>query len=159
MELREKLIEILIRGRNECYVKKSAEYNPYVKSSLYDWEFRMKIDEYVFTDSYRGFNPYSGVEYVYDKEGKDVVWFCDYVGYVNDNEEIPAEEIYRFLKESRKNHLMNSKEHFFDGYRYEKGLLVYITSFNGNLDALLQMENFYYKGTLIAQQISSGKLK
>ena len=157
MVSREKLIEILVRGRNECYVKKSAEYNPYVKASLYDWEFKMEIDEYIFTDSYRGFNPYSGVEYVYDKEGKDVVWFCDYVGYVNSNEEISAEDIYGFLKESRGNHLLNCN--FYDEFIYKNGSLMYITSFNGNLNALLQIEKFYYNGTMIAQQISSGKLK
>jgi hypothetical protein len=60
----DKLMRILIKGRYECYIKKSADYNPYVKSDLYDWEFKLPINGFVFIDAYRGFNPYSGVEYV-----------------------------------------------------------------------------------------------
>jgi hypothetical protein len=76
----DKLMQILIKGRYECYIKKSADYNPYKKSVLYDWEFKTEIYGFIFTNSYRGFNPYSGVEYVYPA-GSDVpIWFCDYVG-------------------------------------------------------------------------------
>jgi hypothetical protein len=54
--------DTLITGRMECYIKKSPSYNPYTKSDLYDWTFKLETDDLIFTDSYRGFNPYSGVE-------------------------------------------------------------------------------------------------
>ena len=54
MVSKEKLIRTIIEGRRECYVKKSPSYNPYTKSELYDWEFRLETDDFIFTDSYRG---------------------------------------------------------------------------------------------------------
>ena len=98
---KEKLIKILIKGRYECYVLKDSSYNPYTKSVLYDWDFKLEIDDMIFTDSYRGFNPYSGVEYVYNKDNNIPVWSCDYVGYVNQDANVSSEEIYKFLKEAR----------------------------------------------------------
>lgn len=102
---KEKLIETIIKGRYEGYVKKSSAYNPYTKSILYDWDFRLEIDDLIFTDSYRGFNPYSGVEYIYDKDNSIPIWSCDYVGYVNQANNVSSAEIYMFLKEARGNHL------------------------------------------------------
>lgn len=49
---------------------------------MYDLKFKLEIGDLIFTDSYRGFNPYSGVEYVYEKDNIPV-WSCDYVGYVD----------------------------------------------------------------------------
>ena len=51
----DKLMQILIKGRFVCYIRKSFDYNPYKKSVLYDWEFKTEINGFTFTDSYRGF--------------------------------------------------------------------------------------------------------
>lgn len=159
MVSKEKLIKTLIKGRYECYVKKSPLYNPYTKSILYDWDFKLEIDDLLFTDSYRGFNPYSGVEYVYEKDNNTPVWSCDYVGYVNQDNNVSSEEIYKFLKEARGNHLKNCKENLFSEHAYKNGMFKYETYFKGNLSSLLQIENFYYENLIVAQQITAGRLK
>jgi hypothetical protein len=156
---KEKLIKTLIRGRHECYVIKSPLYNPYTKSILYDWDFKLEIDDLIFTDSYRGFNPYSGVEYVYEKDNSIPVWYCDYVGYVNQDNNVSSEGIYKFLKEARGNHLNTCDNKLFSNYTYENGTFKYETSFQGDVSSLLQVENFYYKNLLVAQQITAGRLK
>lgn len=155
---KESLMRILINGRYECYVRKNSSYNPYTKSELYDWDFKLQIDDCIFTDSYRGFNPYSGVEYVFEKDNNMPVWSCDYVGYVKQNEIISDEEIYKFLKEARGNHLKDCNNNLFTDYKYENGIFKYDTFFQGNISALFQIENFYYKDLLIAQQMTSGRL-
>ena len=156
---KEKLIKILIKGRYECYVLKDSSYNPYTKSVLYDWDFKLEIDDMIFTDSYRGFNPYSGVEYVYNKDNNIPVWSCDYVGYVNQDANVSSEEIYKFLKEARGNHLKNCKDNLFSNYTYGNDLFNYKTLFQGDVNSLLQIENFYYKNLLVAQQMTAGRLK
>lgn len=97
----DKLMQILIKGRHECYIKKSSDYNPYVKADLYDWEFMLPIEGFVFTDAYRGYNPYGGVEYVYRSQDELPIWSCDYIGYVSQNPKVTADKIYEFLKEAR----------------------------------------------------------
>lgn len=158
----ESIIKAIIEGRRESYVKKSPSYNPYTKSVLYDWEFKLELDDLIFTDSYRGINPYSGVEYVYEKGNGIPVWACDYVGYVNKNSNISTDEIYKFLKEARGNHLNNCAincNNLFTNYIYSNGDFKYETFFQGDMKSLLQMENIYFKGLLVAQQITAGRLR
>ncbi|MFL0197722.1 DUF5680 domain-containing protein [Clostridium sp. WILCCON 0269] len=119
----------------------------------------MEIDDLIFTDSYRGFNPYSGVEYVYEKDNDIPIWSCDYVGYIKQDTNVSAEKIYRFLKEARGMHLKNCGGNLFSNYTYENGLFQYETFFQGDINSLLQIENFYYKALLSAQQITAGRLK
>jgi len=155
----EKLMKTIIKGRLECYVKKSPFFNPYERSVLYDWEFRLVDDNLIFTDAYRGFNPYSGVEYVYEK-GKNIpVWSCDYVGYAKESREIMPAEIYSFLKEARKNHLCNCGGSLIKNHVYENGPFKYETFFQGDIYSVLQVENIYFSNILAAQQISAGKFK
>lgn len=156
---KENLIKILKKGRYECYVRKNSSYNPYEKSEVYDWNFKIDIDDLTFSDSYRGFNPYSGVEYVYEKDNNIPVWSCDYVGYANQDADVSVEEIYKFLKEARGNQIKNSEDNLFSNYKYENKEFRYETSFQGSIYALLQIEKFYYKGLLVAQQITAGRLK
>ena len=126
---KEELMHLLIIGRNECYIRKNSEYNPYVKSDLYDWEFKIEVNGFIFTDSYRGSNPYSGVEYVYII-GNDVpIWSCDYVGYVVPNSGISADKVYEFLKEARGAHLINCNGNLFSNYQYGNDMLRYKNTF------------------------------
>lgn len=159
MVSKDQLINTIIKGRYECYVKKSPAYNPYRKAEIYDWEFSLETEGLVFTDAYRGFNPYSGVEYVYEKGCSIPVWSCDYVGYVRQNADVSAEEIYKFLKKSRGNHLMNCGYNLFSNHSYENGMFRYETAFQGDLSSLLQTEDFYYNNILVAQQITAGRLR
>lgn len=154
-----KLIKTLIKGRYECYVRKNASYNPYTKSEIYDWDFKLEIGNMIFTDSYRGFNPYSGVEYVYEKSNNIPVWACDYAGYVNQDSIVSSEEIYKFLKEARGNHMTNCGNNLFSNSAFENELFKYETSFQGDISALLQTENIHYNSLLVAQQITAGRLK
>jgi hypothetical protein len=62
----QELMSALIAGRSASYLKKSEEHNPYMKALLYDWEFRLHLGGLLYTDSYRGFNPYGGVEYIFE---------------------------------------------------------------------------------------------
>lgn len=156
---KEKLINVLIKGRYECYVRKNSLYNPYTKSDVYDWDFKLEIDDLIFTDSYRGFNPYSGVEYVYEENNNIPVWSCDYVGYVNKDAKVSSEGIYKFLKEARGKHLNNCQGNLFENYTYDNEMFKYETIFQGDVNSILQIENFYYKSMLVAQQITAGRLK
>lgn len=156
---REQLAKILIKGRYECYVKKSASFNPYKKSVLYDWEFKFETEHLLFTDSYRGVNPYSGVEYVFEKGNGIPSWTCDYIGYVNKDSNISSAAIYEFLKEARGNHLKNCNNDLFSNYEYENGLFKYETTFQGDLYSLLQIENFFYNNLPVAQQMTAGRLR
>lgn len=54
---------------------------------------------------------------------------------------------------------MNCHGELFSQYTFEKGSYKYETSFQKDVRALLQIENFYYKNELVAQQISAGRLK
>lgn len=156
---KEKLMKTLIKGKYESYIRQNSSYNPYVKSMLYDWEFKLQINDLIYTDSFRGFNPYSGVEYVYEKNNDIPIWSCDYVGYVKQDAEVFPKEIYKFLKEARGNHLQYCDYNLFSDYRYENEMFHYETYFQGDVTSLLQIENFYYKNLLIAQQMSSCMLK
>lgn len=117
------MINVLTIGRTEGYVKKSSAYNPYVPSDIYDWDFKLVCGNYLFTDSYRGFNPYSGVENIYIKNQDEPIWSCDYIGYILENTPVSAEEIYGFLKEGRGNHLLDCVGSLFIDYSYKKEIL------------------------------------
>jgi hypothetical protein len=156
---KEQLIETIVKGRYECYVRKSPDYNPYRKGEIYDWEFSMETEGLVFTDAYRGFNPYSGVEYIYEKGCSIPAWSCDYVGYVRHNTGVSAEEVYKFLKEARGNQLMNCGHNLFSNHRYENGMFRYETVFQGDADSMLQIEDFYCNSILVAQQITAGRMR
>ncbi|KJS10417.1 MAG: hypothetical protein VR67_05170 [Peptococcaceae bacterium BRH_c8a] len=154
------LIAVIIAGRSNCYIKKSSVYNPYVKSTLYDWEFTLQQGDYLFTDAYRGFNPYSGVEYVYYQGAADSatpIWYCDYVGYVADLPEVIPGEVYQFLKESRGAHLGQCQGNLLTDYEYSNGAWHYENRFTGDLQSLLQVENFFYNNQLVARQMSGAR--
>jgi hypothetical protein len=103
---KDQLQELLITGRNECYVKGSSIYNPYISGDVYDWHFELKQGQYTFTDSYRGVNPYSGVKYIYLKGQRVPIWSCDYVGYAMENPFVAEKDIYGILKKGRGSHLL-----------------------------------------------------
>lgn len=153
------LMAIIITGRSNCYIKKSSVYNPYVKSNLYDWEFTLQQGDFLFTDAYRGFNPYSGVEYVYHKDLAAPLWYSDYVGYVEDLPEVHPGEVYRFLKESRGKHLEQCLGNLMTDYEYSNGIWYYENRFTGGMQSLLQVENFFYNSQLVARQLSAGRLR
>lgn len=156
---RELLMDIMIKGRMDCYVSKTDSYNPYRISDIYDWSYKLEVNELLYTDSYRGVNPYSGVEYVYEKDNHIPIWSCDYVGYVNHNSSITTKEVYHFLKEARGEHLQHCDKDLFMNYTYKKGKLKYESSFEGDVHSILQIENYYYENLLIAQHIAAGRLK
>lgn len=153
------IMKALIAGRNDGYLKKTADYNPYRKSELYDWEFNERIDGFLYTDSYRGVNPYSGVEYLFAWNQKLPVWSCDYIGYVNRDEDISVEEVYRFLKKARRFHLLNCNGNVFAESTFQEGSLYYRTHTTNDASPLLQFEDFFFKNQLIARQIASGIFK
>ena len=156
---RDELYRILIDGRQSCYVSKCQTYNPYEKSDIYDWHFEKAIDCYRFTDSYRGFNPYGGVEYIYLLNGSIPIWKCDYVGYVLSNCPVGAHEIYKFLKEARGCHLQECRSNLFSDFTYNKGLYCYMLKFEENSNGVLEKVDIYYDGLFVAQHIASGQLQ
>ena len=153
------LFDLLIIGRSECYIKKSSTYNPYVPGKIYDWDFELEHGEYLFTDSYRGFNPYSGVEYIYIKGQREPIWSCDYVGYVFANSSVSEKEIYGLLKKGRGKHLLNCGGDLSADYSYRDGDFGYQTRFSGDLNAILQTEEIYYRGKLVGTQVAAGYLR
>lgn len=155
---RVQLFDLLIRGRTECYVKKSPTNNPYAPGDIYDWHFELEQGEYLFTDSYRGFNPYSGVEYIYAKGQRDPVWACDYVGYILVDSIVSEQEIYGFLKKGRGKHLLDCSGDLSRDYTFRDGDFGYQTGFSGGPYSLLQIEEVYLHDTLVGRQIAAGYL-
>lgn len=152
----ETLFQLIVRGRLGSYVK-GGQYKE--SKGLYRWHYEMDEGDYLFTDSYRGYNPYSGVEYIYLKEDKIPVWSCDYVGFVKKESPISEREVYDFLREARGCQLERSKGSLLLNYSYENGPLKYDTNFSGDMHSLLQFENIYYNDNFISQQISGGRCK
>jgi hypothetical protein len=153
-----KLIQILRHGRLECYIKKSPTSNPYSPGEKYDWEFEFSFGQYRFTDSYRGFNPYSGVENIFENENPIPFWSCDYVGYADITMGVSTKEIYGFLKKARGNHLNYNSQSLFDRYSMSEGEFDYVSNFSGNLTGLLQIEEITHRGILVCRQVASGRL-
>lgn len=153
------LFDLLIIGRTESYIKKSSTYNPYVTDDIYDWHFELQHGEYSFTDSYRGFNPYSGVEYIYYKGQREPIWSCDYVGYVLANAAVSEKEVYGLLKKGRGKHLLDCVGNLLADYSYGDGDFDYQTCFSGDPNAILQTEIIYYRSMLVGTQLSAGYLR
>lgn len=113
----------------------------------------------MFTDSYRGFNPYSGVEYIYIKGQREPIWSCDYVGYVLANSYVLEKEIYGLLKRNRGKHLLDCGGDLLSDYSNRDGDFGYHTRFSGDLNSILQTEEIYHRGTLVGTQLSAGYLR
>jgi hypothetical protein len=154
----EELMSALIKGRTESYIKKSADYDPYKKALLYDNEFRLRLDTLLYTDSYRGFNPYGGVEYVFENGRGIPQWSADYAGFVRPDIGLDAAEGYAFLKKARGSHLTQCGGNLFTDYDYEDGPLVYRVRFLGDPGAVTQTEEIFYSGFPAAQQLTCGRL-
>lgn len=149
----ERLFRIIAEGRSASYVRGA----PYTEvNSLYRWHYEMMIDGCRFTDSYRGFNPYSGVEYVYAGDSQEPIWCADYVGYVRADSPVPDDEVYSFLKRGRGAHLQACEGALNTDFVYDEGPLRYETVFTGDMHNLLQLETFYHNGVFIAQQVTGG---
>lgn len=156
---KEKLLKVLIQGRLDSYVSKNEHYNPYLRSDLYKWHFEKTIAGFRFSDSYRGFNPYGGVEYVYFEAGQLPLWSCDYVGYVIKDIGLKEGEVYHFLKEARGKQLKECNDDFFSDYEYGRDDLVYKLLFQERNNEVLEKADIYYRDHLIAQHIASGQFK
>jgi hypothetical protein len=155
-----KFIRIIIDGRISCYVSKSAEYDPYAKANDdYDWYFQKAYDGYKFTDAYRGFNPYSGMECIYKEGSNTPIWICDYVGYVLQDTDISPAKVYEFLKEGRGAHLKNCVDNLFSDFKYLRDNFTYTVKFEVNNDNILERADIYYKDVLVAQHIASGIIR
>lgn len=154
------LQNIIIDGRMSCYVSKTADYNPYKKAQDdYRWYFEKDYNAYQFTDAYRGFNPYSGMECIYKLGSDKPIWICDYIGYVLNNIDIDDLKVYEFLKEARGAHLKKSSDNLFYNYKYLKGDLTYHVVFEVNNDNILERADILYKDELVAQHIASGIIR
>ena len=154
----QELKEVLRTGRLECYVKTSPTFNPYKPGKIYDWKFELVVGKYLFKDSYRGTNPYSGIEYVLEEGNPLPLWSCDYVGYAKLKPMVTEKDVYGFLKKARGNHLENGKDNFLRHFDLFEGQFTYQSRFTGSLKGLLQIEEIYHEGDLVVQQISSGRL-
>lgn len=158
--MNEQILQAIIDGRMASYVSKSSDSNPYVKrSDVYDWHFEKSNGLYVFKDIYRGFNPYSGIEAVYLKESEDLVWTCDYVGFVLQNASVNAQEVYAFLKESRGKHLKECEGKLFSNFEHHRGQLRYQVVFEEHGNGILEKADIFYDDKLVAQHIGSGMVR
>jgi hypothetical protein len=151
----EKLFEIIVAGRLESY-KQRESYKEI--NAVYKWYFETQQEEFLYTDSYRGFNPFSGVEYLYLRGSIEPLWYCDYIGFVKKDSPISPKEVFGFLREGRKNQLETSNGGLLLNYSYEGGPLKYDTSFSGDIFNLIHFENIFYNDNFIAQMISAGRI-
>ena len=142
------------------YVNSTPDYNPYNKAKDdYDWHFENSNDKYKFTDSYRGFNPYSGIECVYANNSTKPFWISDYVGYVDLSCNIDSSKIYTFLKDARGNRLKNCNTDLFTNFDYVKDDLSYILKIQRIDNYVLEKVNILYNDNIVAQHIASGVIK
>jgi hypothetical protein len=154
-----KIIQAIIDGRISAYVSKTPGYNPYIRADDYDWYFEKSYGIYIFKDSYRGFNPYSGIETVCMNDNGKPVWTCDYVGYVHKNAGVNVSDVYGFLKESRGKHLKECKNDLYSDFEYHKEQFSYKLVFEVHENSILEKADIFYNGKLISQHIASGILK
>lgn len=152
-----RIIQTIIKGRKLCYVRKTEKINPYVKSDNdYDWTFEQKNELYRFTDSYRGFNPYSGVEVVYSNNYNRIIWTCDYVGYVLSESLEKPSKTYAFLKTARGKHLEECEGVFFSNFEFKNDMFLYKLLFECNGNSVLEKADIFHEEKLIAQHVASG---
>ena len=81
------------------------------------------------------------------------------MGYVLANSYVSEKEIYGFLKKGRGKHLLYCGGDLFKDYAYSDGDFGYRSRYSGDLNAILQTEEIYYLGAIIAAQVSAGYLR
>jgi len=139
-------------------VKNKHNNISYQPGKTYDWELELLVGKYIFKVSHRGTNPYSGVEYVFQEGNPLPIWSCDYVGYAKLKPRLTEKEIYGFLKKGRGMSLKGRKVTF-NNFGFDEGYFSYQLRFNGTFHfGLLQIEEIYHQGDLVAQQISAGHI-
>ncbi|HZK56103.1 MAG TPA: DUF5680 domain-containing protein [Desulfosporosinus sp.] len=152
------LINVLLNGRLECCMKNRKASNSYQTGKIYDWEIELFVGKYIYNVSHRGTNPYSGVEYVFEEGNPLPIWSCDYVGYAKLKRPSMEKEFYGFLKKGRKMSLKDRQVTFFT-FGFDEGYFSYQSRFTGSfVSGLLQIEEIYYQGDLVVQQITGGHL-
>jgi len=65
---------------------------------------------------YRGTNPYSGVETVFEEGNALPLWSCDDMGYTWGKAGVTEKEVNGFLKKGRGRHLKDGSNHFLEDF-------------------------------------------
>lgn len=157
MILNSKMFHILKMGRIAGYVSvNNRGTSPYKKGDIYPNFFKISADGLMYTDQYRGFNPYSGTEYIYEEGNDKPIWYCDYIGWLEENIEISGKEAYAILRELRSLYIERIVDFARLDFTYEhneKGIQV---SFEGDWDQFKWVEKYYFQGSLIVTHFSCG---
>lgn len=99
--------------------------------------FELVAGGYRYLDRYNGFNPFAGVERIYD-ENASLIWIMHYYGEVLPDHSAPN-NIYSFLREAML--LITSDNPFRGPAKFEKDNLRYENLQAGNLDSFHGVES------------------
>lgn len=107
-------------------------------------EFEYKEKEFLSRDRYFGFNPFIGEEIIF-QNGK-AIWGMNYYGEVM-SEDIPAKEIYQFLKEALRKTTEDKPFRGPDDFKRDN--FRYINKLKGTVKKFIGEETIFYKDQIV----------
>jgi hypothetical protein len=114
-------------------------------------ELIFEENNFKYRDRYFGFNPFIGEEIVW-KEG-EIIWGMHYYGRVL-SEEIPAKEIYEFLKEALRQ--VRKDKPFRGPESFKKEHFEYVNEVNGSVEEFCGIEKIFYNGKEVYRLVYHG---
>lgn len=145
MELDEFLVKAKINGYASSGEGGERIFEDRSKELIYEENI------FKYRDRYSGFNPFIGEEIVW-KEG-EVIWGMNYYGRVI-SEEIPAKEIYEFLKEALRQ--VRKDKPFRGPKSFQKEYFEYVNEVNGSVEEFYGIEKIFYKGEEVYRLVYHG---
>ena len=147
------LSTFLVHAKKKSYANKKA-----IATLLEDGskEFKYAEGDYKYRDQYVGYNPFSGVELVWEKN--KVIWTMSYYGKVFGFSDILPSEVYAFLRKALK---QVSVESPFRGLPlFWKDELEYHNETKGTLDYFVGIEKIVSHAQTIYQlQYQGGMIR
>ncbi len=132
------LAKFLVKAKISTYASVGEREEKVLEDGSY--ELTYEEGEFKYRDRYFGFNPFIGEEVVW-QNGK-ITWAMNYYGGVTS--EIPAKEIYAFLKKAMR---QVKEDRPFRGPRnFKEEDFEYIDESEGNINNFSGTERILYKG-------------
>lgn len=132
----------------------------FIYDEEYDRHFSFDIvGTFLYQDSSRGSNPYSGQEFLIDQKSGKKLWICDYTGYFAQKQSFEPAYVYPVLKSGRLAYLESCGTDLTTAARYEEDGYLYISVTEGPATSMLRHETIYSNDRLIFMQLSNCILK
>ncbi len=132
------LAKFLVNAKISTYASVGEREEKVLEDGSY--ELTYEEGEYKYRDRYFGFNPFIGEEVVW-QNGK-IIWAMNYYGGITS--EIPAKEIYAFLKKAMRQ--VKEDRPFRGPGNFREGDFEYIDESEGDVNNFIGAERILYKG-------------